>query len=677
MPRKIALLIGVSEYGEGIPSLSAPRNDVMAIKRVLENPQMGAFDAVKTLPDPDLTAMQRAVQQVFANCRKDDLVLLFFSGHGITDDNNRLYLATKGTSKDLYKSTSVPASFIQDVSIESYAKRQAIVLDCCYSGAFAEGWQTKSIGLDLKQELGAEGRVVLTSSTATQTSFQQEGEALSLYTKYFVEGIETGAADQEGNGKIYAHELHNYAKNKVREQKPKQQPGIIIDREGFNILLSQAPINDPELDFRKFVEQYATEGQITVAGNYILQVKRLEFGITEEKSNEIVNEVLTPYRKRIENIKLYQQAFTEAVAHHYPLPERLLSDLQDLQDILGLEDNDLVQIKEQILVEKEAEYQYQQQVEQQEQEEYKNKLQQYEEEFLKAVEQEYPLSKNTRDQIKILQQSLQLRTEDIRHIQQPILVNKYQEKIKEKERQRDQEQENKRFKQIEAQKKLERQAYENKLQQYKQEFLRVIQREYPLDEDVQNGLKSFQQSLKIRDEDIQQIEQPLIAQKESEFQQQQQAERLKREGEVRQRIQQKQANIPSQSPLRQERILSSKKDWQIVLLGSTALGLAFIFSTFQSNNGQLFLLGNGIILISSAMIVFKRWHKVTMPLRRDTMMYGCMLAISIIAVSMSPLWICESFAVKETWLSVCVLREQFPYMFGPSIYLTSIYIGCW
>ncbi len=185
MSRKVALLIGVSEYGEGIPSLSAPLNDVAAMKRVLENTHMGGFDKVKTLPNPDPTAMRLAVQQIFAHLGKDDLVLLFFSGHGITDDNNRLYLATKGTSKDFYKATSVPASFIQDVSLESYAKRQAIVLDCCYSGAFAEGWQAKSVGIHLEKELGAEGRVVLTSSTATQTSFQQEDEklSLSLYTQ--------------------------------------------------------------------------------------------------------------------------------------------------------------------------------------------------------------------------------------------------------------------------------------------------------------------------------------------------------------------------------------------------------------------------------------------------------------------------------------------------------------
>ena len=537
--KKVALLIGVSEYGEGIPSLSAPLNDVAAMKRVLENEEMGGFQDIKTLINPDPVAMQTKVQQIFADVHKDDLVLLFFSGHGITDDNNRLYFATKGTSKDFYKATSVPASFVQDISLECYAKRQVIVLDCCYSGAFAEGWQAKSIGLNLERELGKEGRVVLTSSTATQTSFQQEGEDLSLYTQYFVEGIETGAADKNSTGKIFVHQLHEYAKAKVQEVKPKQKPDIIIDQEGFNILLSQAPVNDPELDFRKLVEKYATKGQITVAGNYILQVKRQELGITDEKSDEIVNEVLAPYRKRLENIKLYKQAFTEAVEQNYPLTERLMNELKDLEDVLGLEDKDIADVKEQILAEKEAEYQNQQEVQQQEQEDYEHKLQQYEQEFLKAVEREYPLSENARSQINFLQQSLELRDEDIKQIEQPILAQeetKYQEKIKEEERQKEQEAE--RAKQLELQKQREQEDYQQRL-----------------------------------------------------------GERQKREEEERLRQQQPE-NILSPSQPRQVGILSSKKARRIVLLGSTALGLVLIVSGFGTDF-ELFLLGNGIVLIGS------------------------------------------------------------------------------
>ena len=452
MSRKFALLIGVSEYGEGIPSLSAPPNDVAAMKRVLENPEMGGFE-VETLLDPESTPMRKAIKKLFSSGGKEDVVLLFFSGHGITDDENKLYLATRITAKDDFDATAVPASFVQQQSKNSYTKRQVIVLDCCYSGAFAEGWQAKSVGVDLKKELGAEGRVVLTSSTATQTSFQQEDAELSLYTQYLLEGIETGAADQDEDGKIHAHELHQYAKAKVKEVKPKQEPGIIIDREGFNILLSQAPVNDPELDFRKLVEEYANEGQITVLGDYILRVKRQDLGITEEKSDEIVNEVLASYSKRLENIEVYKKALKKAVEQNYPLTERQLNHLKDLEELLGLEYQDIAQVKEQIFAKKEAEYQPQKEVQTQKQEEDENKLQPYEQKFLKAVEKGYPLSKHARDQINIWQQSLELRDEDIKRIEQPILTAKYQEKLKEEERQKEQEAE--RAKQLELRKQQE------------------------------------------------------------------------------------------------------------------------------------------------------------------------------------------------------------------------------
>ena len=352
MPRKVALLIGVSEYGDGIPSLSAPPNDVAEMKRVLEEPTIGGFDKVEQIINPDLVAMRIAVQEIFSHRRKDDLVLIFFSGHGITDDNNKLYLATKGTSKDYFKATSVPASYIQDLSQECYAKRQVIILDCCYSGAFADGWQAKSVGLDLKKELGAEGRVVLTSSTATQTSFESEDEKQSLYTQNLIKGIETGAADKNGDGKVYIRELHEYAKSKVQEVKPKMKPGIILDKEGFNILLSQAPINDPDLEYRRLVELYTLHGEITKIGEPILRIKQQELEITDERSDEIIQEVKDSYRKYAKKIEIYKKVFTEATEQGYPLAERDQKELRDLQEALNLQQNDIEEVQKQILAEK-------------------------------------------------------------------------------------------------------------------------------------------------------------------------------------------------------------------------------------------------------------------------------------------------------------------------------------
>ena len=50
---KYALLIGVGEYGEGLTPLPAAPRDVVAFAEVLQNPQMGGFDEVKPVINPN------------------------------------------------------------------------------------------------------------------------------------------------------------------------------------------------------------------------------------------------------------------------------------------------------------------------------------------------------------------------------------------------------------------------------------------------------------------------------------------------------------------------------------------------------------------------------------------------------------------------------------------------
>ncbi|MCX5981686.1 MAG: SUMF1/EgtB/PvdO family nonheme iron enzyme [Nostocales cyanobacterium LacPavin_0920_SED1_MAG_38_18] len=369
MAKKMALLIGVSEYGAGIPPLLSALNDVEAMERVLQNPNLGNFAQVERLLNPDSVAMRIAIQKLFKNAGKEDLLLFYFSGHGITNDDNHLYLATRNTAKDDFEATAVDASFIQTQSKSCYSKRQVLILDACYSGAFANGWHTKSIGVDIKKQLGAEGRVVLTSSGATQTSFAQEGATLSLYTQYLVEGIETGAADTDNDGNIHVQELHTYAKLKVQAVKPNMTPDIILDKEGFNILLAYAPKN-PEAEYRKLVEQYAKNGELKRIAIEVLKAKRKTLVITDAKAEEIETEVLEPFRRRLINLQSYKQYFAEEVEQQYPLDEHTLKILKDYQqDVLGLRDEDVESMELEITSVKEAEYQKQLQIQKQQKEE--------------------------------------------------------------------------------------------------------------------------------------------------------------------------------------------------------------------------------------------------------------------------------------------------------------------
>jgi uncharacterized caspase-like protein len=281
--KKHALLIGISEYQPGLDVLPSSVRDMEAIARVLQHPEMGEFDDIKTLANPDVQEMQEAIEFLFSGLSKDDLTLLFFSGHGIKDDRGRLYFATPLTRKnangDLIKATAVPASFVQDIMSQARCKRQVVILDCCFSGAFAEGMTAKDDhSIDLQSQLGGEGRAVLTSSASTQYSFEQQGSDLSVYTRFIVEGIETGTADTDNDGFIAVDELHDYARKKVQDTAPMMNPKIYAVEEGFRIFLAKAPTADPQVMYRKEVEKFVKRGVISAIGRNTLDVRRVALG---------------------------------------------------------------------------------------------------------------------------------------------------------------------------------------------------------------------------------------------------------------------------------------------------------------------------------------------------------------------------------------------------------------
>ncbi len=248
---KVAVLIGVSEYKPGLTPLPAATKDVEGMRQILENPELGGFDEVKPLLNPDPVEMLEEIQAAFSSSRKtQDLVLLFFSGHGVRDERGNLYLATRITRKtergELVKGTAVAARFVHDIMNDCRSKRQVVILDCCYSGAFAEGLLAKDDGsVDVRNQLGGEGRVLLASSTSLQYSFEQKGEDFSIYTHYLIEGIDTGAADRDNDGMVSVDELHEYAKEKVQDAVPAMKPEIYPSKEGYRILLAKAPIKTP------------------------------------------------------------------------------------------------------------------------------------------------------------------------------------------------------------------------------------------------------------------------------------------------------------------------------------------------------------------------------------------------------------------------------------------------
>lgn len=269
---KSALLIGTSEYQTGLEALPGSLRDVEALKQVLEDPNIGNFHDVKTIFNPDLQTMQSEIEILFTEAEKGDLVVLYFSGHGIKDETGKLYFATtktrRGRKNQISKSTMVPASFVHDMMNNCRAKRQGIILDCCFSGAFDPDLAVKDDNsIDFQGQLGAEGRVVMASSSHLQLSFEQRGDSsLSIYTTHLVNGLRTGEADISQNGVISVRDLHHYVCSKVREHSPSMTPKLITFKDlGFDIILAKSIATQAEQNIP--TRQLVDFGKITLPLN--------------------------------------------------------------------------------------------------------------------------------------------------------------------------------------------------------------------------------------------------------------------------------------------------------------------------------------------------------------------------------------------------------------------------
>ena len=226
-----ALIVANDRYQDpGLRKLRAPTRDAEALARVLGEPGIGNFD-VKVVTNEPEHRLRREIAAFFADRSRDDLLLAHLSCHGVKDDSGQLYFATADTELRNLDATAVPADFVNRHMTRSRSRRIVLLLDCCYSGAFARGMLHRAdTAIDLKDRFEGHGRIVLTASSAMEYAFEDadilHGQGRpSLFTRTLVQGLETGDADRDGDGLVSVEELYDYIFDHVRKVTPNQTPG--------------------------------------------------------------------------------------------------------------------------------------------------------------------------------------------------------------------------------------------------------------------------------------------------------------------------------------------------------------------------------------------------------------------------------------------------------------------
>lgn len=229
---KYALIIANYHYEHpDLRQLVAPAQDAESLARVMGDPAICGFQ-VRTLINEPSHKLNLEIESFFDDRQRDDLLLLYFTGHGIKDADGQVYFATADTQfiqHNVRRATAVSAQFVNEVMSRNRARRQILLLDCCYSGAFKQGMLSKGDKrVGTAEQLEGRGRVVLTASDALQYSFeggQVQGEGVrSVFTRTLVQGLESGAADLDRDGLISLDEVYDYVYEKVADEQPEQKP---------------------------------------------------------------------------------------------------------------------------------------------------------------------------------------------------------------------------------------------------------------------------------------------------------------------------------------------------------------------------------------------------------------------------------------------------------------------
>jgi len=220
--RKFGVVVGVNRYDDaGIGNLRFAVADAAAIHAALTqaengfNPEQLALltDDMPQDRQPTRNNILKYLNNFIGLAGAQDTVLVYFAGHGTTEDS-RLYLMPSDGSASLAAKTGVAFEDVRGMLEISPAKRKVLLLDACHS---AQGRSVRRMDRSVADQLqfDSEGMVVLASCGPDEVSHEMEETGHGAFTHFLLEGL-SGAADTNGDTLIGAKELSVFAWDRTR-----------------------------------------------------------------------------------------------------------------------------------------------------------------------------------------------------------------------------------------------------------------------------------------------------------------------------------------------------------------------------------------------------------------------------------------------------------------------------
>jgi len=241
-----ALVIGIDNYLYA-PKLRYAVRDAKAVAEVLINEYGFEKDKVIELYDSKATRSEifKAFDRLKNNAKSNDRVLIFFAGHGVTeqlpDGRDKGYILPYDGKMDELLSTTISTDQLAEISQMLRAKHVFFVMDACYGGLiFARATPISLSTLEyLEVVTTRKARRALTAGGRNQAVFDMGPGGHSVFTYYFIKALKDKMADLNRDGIITTAELNEFVAPKVTaESKKLQTPeyGILAGDEGGDFI---------------------------------------------------------------------------------------------------------------------------------------------------------------------------------------------------------------------------------------------------------------------------------------------------------------------------------------------------------------------------------------------------------------------------------------------------------
>lgn len=250
-----AVIVGVSKYKDSrIPQLRYAAADAKSFYDWIVSPQGGRYSPsnVRLLLDEDATT-QNIKDTLFTWLKqaiKEDVILIYFSGHGAPDSPDgddsapkNLFLITHDTQADAIATTGFPMWDVETV-LKRFVKAQKVVVvaDACHSGgvgsalirATRDGVAARPNRISAAfQDLTKIGNGVCVISASDDNQYSLEGTEWGgghgVFTYFLLKGL-SGGADYKQDGHVTLGELIPYLSEQVRRATQSSQAPVVAGR---------------------------------------------------------------------------------------------------------------------------------------------------------------------------------------------------------------------------------------------------------------------------------------------------------------------------------------------------------------------------------------------------------------------------------------------------------------